>query len=109
MGGMIERQMNVGGGPPIFVMNGENYHQIGSLLPMPGGTPNLLNYTRMTQKMRSIIEYNDASSSISIKREHVILREWLAYRIQQCDTEESIMLYGRPLFQQLLVDGYSMV
>lgn len=39
MGGKIERQMNVGGGPPIFVMNGDNYHQIGSLLPMPGGQP----------------------------------------------------------------------
>ena len=25
--------------PPIFVMNGENFHQIGSLLPNPGNQP----------------------------------------------------------------------
>lgn len=35
----LNDKMNVGGGPPIFVMNGENYHQIGSLLPMLGGPP----------------------------------------------------------------------
>lgn len=39
MGGKIQTQLNVGGAPPVFVMNGENYHQIGSLLPMPGETP----------------------------------------------------------------------
>jgi hypothetical protein len=31
--------LNDGNGPPVFVMNGENYHHIGSLLPMPGESP----------------------------------------------------------------------
>lgn len=39
MGGKIQREINVGGAPPIFVMNGENYHQIGSLMPLPGDNP----------------------------------------------------------------------
>lgn len=39
MGGRIQREINVGGAPPIFVMNGENYHQIGSLMPLPGDHP----------------------------------------------------------------------
>jgi len=36
MGGNIDNSMNKGKAPPTFVINGENYHQIGSLLPMPG-------------------------------------------------------------------------
>jgi hypothetical protein len=39
MGGKIDNNMNNGKAPPIFVMNGENYHQIGSLLPEPGKDP----------------------------------------------------------------------
>lgn len=39
MGGNIIREVNNGTGPPVFVMHGENYHQIGSLLPHPGARP----------------------------------------------------------------------
>ncbi|KAK7315487.1 hypothetical protein VNO77_34037 [Canavalia gladiata] len=39
MGGTIDRKINDGNGPPMFVMNGENYHRIGSLLPLSGETP----------------------------------------------------------------------
>jgi hypothetical protein len=39
IGGKIDASANDGGGPPTFVMNGENYHQIGSLLPLPGRQP----------------------------------------------------------------------
>jgi len=39
MGGKIDSTMNKGSAPPMFVMNGENYHQIGSLLPQPGNEP----------------------------------------------------------------------
>lgn len=39
MGGKIDTKINDGGGPPIFVLNGENYHQIGSLLPLPDKEP----------------------------------------------------------------------
>lgn len=35
MGGRTHKDVNVGGAPPVFVLNGENYHQIGSLLPTP--------------------------------------------------------------------------
>lgn len=39
MGGKINTRKNVGRGPPVFVLNGENYHRMGSLLPLPGGPP----------------------------------------------------------------------
>jgi hypothetical protein len=39
MGGTINNTINDGKSPPMFVMNGENYHQIGSLLPLPGRQP----------------------------------------------------------------------
>jgi hypothetical protein len=39
MGGKINTSQNNGNRPPVFVMNGENYHQIGSLLPLPGEQP----------------------------------------------------------------------
>jgi len=35
MGAKIDTTLNKGGAPPTFVMNGENYHQICSLLPQP--------------------------------------------------------------------------
>lgn len=33
MGGKIDASLNDGGGPPQFVITGQNYHRIGSLLP----------------------------------------------------------------------------
>lgn len=39
IGGNINTSLNDGNAPPMFVMNGENYHQIGSLLPLPGRKP----------------------------------------------------------------------
>lgn len=39
IGAKIDNTKNNGKAPPIFVMNGENYHQIGSLLPTPGSQP----------------------------------------------------------------------
>jgi hypothetical protein len=39
IGAKIDNTRNNGKAPPVFVMNGENYHQIGSLLPSPGDQP----------------------------------------------------------------------
>lgn len=39
MGGRIDGSVNHGSAPPMFIMNGENYHRIGSLLPLPGNKP----------------------------------------------------------------------
>jgi len=39
IGAKIDRTKNNGNAPPVFVMNGENYHQLGSLLPQPGNQP----------------------------------------------------------------------
>jgi hypothetical protein len=39
IGGKIDKTNNNGRAPPIYVLNGENYHAIGSLLPQPGRDP----------------------------------------------------------------------
>ncbi|MCH80864.1 ATP-dependent DNA helicase PIF1, partial [Trifolium medium] len=39
MGGKINTSMNTGNAPPTFVLNGENYHLIGSLMPPIGDQP----------------------------------------------------------------------
>lgn len=39
MGERIDVSANKGNAPLIFIMNGENYHRIGSLLPLPGNHP----------------------------------------------------------------------
>ncbi|MCH79313.1 ATP-dependent DNA helicase PIF1 [Trifolium medium] len=39
MGGQANTKINNGGGPPQFILSGQNYHRIGSLLPEPGTTP----------------------------------------------------------------------
>jgi hypothetical protein len=39
MGATIDKTKNDGNAPPVFVLNGENYHQIGSLLPKDGDQP----------------------------------------------------------------------
>ncbi|KAL6564888.1 hypothetical protein OROMI_016338 [Orobanche minor] len=36
MGGKIDKSVNRGGSPPIFRLNGQNHHSIGSLLPRDG-------------------------------------------------------------------------
>lgn len=36
MGGKIDNSVNDGGGPPQFILSGQNYHRIGSLLPENG-------------------------------------------------------------------------
>lgn len=55
------------------------------------------------------IPYNVTNSAPTIRRENLTLREWFAYRIQQRANEHSLILHGRRLFQQFLVDGYSMI
>ncbi|XP_019178829.1 PREDICTED: uncharacterized protein LOC109173962 [Ipomoea nil] len=39
MGGKIDRDVNKNGGPPIFWIHGQNFHYIGSLLPVDGKRP----------------------------------------------------------------------
>ncbi|XP_057456530.1 uncharacterized protein LOC130747576 [Lotus japonicus] len=39
IGGKVETTVNNGGGPPQFVLSGQNYHRIGTLLPQPGEMP----------------------------------------------------------------------
>lgn len=39
IGGRIQSNINDGGGPPQFILSGQNYHRIGSLLPEPSTAP----------------------------------------------------------------------
>lgn len=39
IGGKVDTTLNNGGGPPQFILSGQNYHRIGSLLPEHGSRP----------------------------------------------------------------------
>ena len=39
LGGKVDRSVNNGIGPYVFHLNGQNYHRIGSLLPIEGEKP----------------------------------------------------------------------
>ncbi|XP_019150113.1 PREDICTED: uncharacterized protein LOC109146916 [Ipomoea nil] len=39
MGGRIDKSINTSGGPPVFHLNGQNFHLMGSLLPTEGKAP----------------------------------------------------------------------
>jgi len=39
IGDKVQSSVNDGFGPPQFILLGENYHRIGSLLPKSGSTP----------------------------------------------------------------------
>jgi hypothetical protein len=56
------------------------------------------------------IGLNSLTTSSSVnKRRRVSLREFIAFRLQERAVENSIIFYGRRLFQQFIVDAYSMI
>jgi hypothetical protein len=56
------------------------------------------------------IKRNVLTSSGAIKkRVRVTLREFIAFRLMERHIEDSVVLYGRRLFQQFVVDLYSMI
>lgn len=58
---------------------------------------------------REDIYLRDSSTSTNKGRTSLSMREYFAYRIQMRDSGSGILLSSRKLFQQFLVDAYSMV
>ncbi|CAJ2631977.1 unnamed protein product [Trifolium pratense] len=69
MGGKLNKSLNDGNATPTFLMNGENYHQIGSLLPHPGIQPKFAQLyiydteNEISNRM-SVVSMKDNSSSL---------------------------------------------
>ncbi|XP_023767529.2 uncharacterized protein LOC111916127 [Lactuca sativa] len=55
------------------------------------------------------IPHRGVTSSSNSKRPNTTMREFFAYRIQDRDNYFSLILNSRRLFQQFLVDGYTMI
>ncbi|XP_023765103.2 uncharacterized protein LOC111913607 [Lactuca sativa] len=55
------------------------------------------------------IPHRGVTSSSNSKRSNTTMREFFAYRIQDRDNYFSLILNSRRLFQQFLVDGYTMI
>ncbi|KAL5177373.1 Replication protein A DNA-binding subunit C [Glycine soja] len=58
---------------------------------------------------RADILHRFTSSSKKRKRNRLTMREWFAYRLQSRSNEAQTLLHSRKLFQQFIVDGYTMV
>ena len=39
LGGKVERSVNDSAGPPQFILSGQNFHRLGTLLPISGEKP----------------------------------------------------------------------
>lgn len=55
------------------------------------------------------IKHRNLTEGSTAKRGNLTMREFFAYRIQQRTNEVSLLLMARRLFQQFLVDAYTMV
>lgn len=58
---------------------------------------------------RHDICHRKGSGSNNSKRNRVTIRQWFCYRLQSRKNEAQTLLRSRRLFQQFLVDGYSMM
>lgn len=52
MGGKVDTNINKGRGPYVFRINGQNYHKIGTLVPVEGQMPKFAQLYIMTLRMR---------------------------------------------------------
>ncbi|XP_024636211.2 uncharacterized protein [Medicago truncatula] len=66
-------------------------------------------FSRGEDEFRRDIRFTDRPKKKPIKRIFVSMKEWFAYKIQQRDIYQSHLLYARRLFQQFLVDAFSMI
>ncbi|KAH1154351.1 hypothetical protein GYH30_049856 [Glycine max] len=58
---------------------------------------------------RADILHRSTSSSKKRKRNRLTMREWLSYRLQSRSNEAQTLFHSRKLFQQFIVEGYTMV
>ncbi|GJU64221.1 putative PIF1 DNA helicase/replication protein A1-like protein [Tanacetum coccineum] len=56
-----------------------------------------------------IFHYGATNYDEKIKGIRVTMKEWFSYRVQERENEFSMMVNERRLFQQFLVDGYTMI
>lgn len=66
-------------------------------------------FPRGEDGFRDDVLLKNSTNATSNKRKKISIREFFAYRIQQRENEHSNLLYSKRLFQQFLVDGYSMI
>lgn len=58
---------------------------------------------------RKGIKHRHMDDDATTGRNEVTIREWFAYKLQERAKETSLMHMSRKLFQQFLVDGYTMI
>jgi len=58
---------------------------------------------------RRDIPYNEDADTATLERLNVTQKEWIAYKVQQRETDESTLMFCRRLLQQFLVDSYSII
>ncbi|KAK2356281.1 hypothetical protein QL285_093628 [Trifolium repens] len=58
---------------------------------------------------RKDIEFRDNEKNATRKRQYITQLEWVGYRIQQREIENSTIVFSRRLFHQFLVDSFSTI
>jgi len=66
-------------------------------------------YPKGEDGYRPNILHKDHPNSHVAKRKKVTMREYFCFRMQSRDNESQTILHSRRLFQQWIVDGYTMI
>ncbi|GJY56098.1 ATP-dependent DNA helicase PIF1-like protein [Tanacetum coccineum] len=125
MGGKVDDTVNYGRGPFCYRIHGKNYHRVGSLLHGTSKTPKFAQLyifdtdNEISNRIKAVSK--ESCTSLKDKKlNHELateLRDMLdsvnllvkKFRMAERENEFSMMLNGRRLFQQFLVDGYTMI
>ncbi|RZC20144.1 hypothetical protein D0Y65_006827 [Glycine soja] len=69
----------------------------------------LLDHNAADNGYRTGMLHRATSTGKKRKRNHLTMREWFAFRLQCRSNEAQTLLHSRKLFQQFVVEGYTMV
>lgn len=69
----------------------------------------LLIFPRGEDGYRRDILYNEDADTATLQRLYVTQKEWIAYKIQQRETDESTLAFCRRLLQKFTVDSFSVI
>ncbi|KAI5413706.1 hypothetical protein KIW84_058029 [Lathyrus oleraceus] len=110
----MDNRFNNGRGPPTFHIQGYQYPLLfpygeDGYRPNVKHRANTSNPANNQQTSNSKMQFEDIPWEEATKRNRLTIREWLVVRTQSRPNEAPTLLKSRRLYQQFLVDGFTMM
>ncbi|GJY08178.1 hypothetical protein Tco_0375232, partial [Tanacetum coccineum] len=121
MGGKVDHSVNIGPGPYCFRLHGQNYHRLGSLLPVNDAKPKfsqLYVYDTDNEDQNKIdairiVSHGDIYINVVDPKyktnSSITMREFMLISFKKDPDKFSLIHNSRRLFQQFLVDIFTMI